>query len=174
MHPFDELVDYCAGATLRALGEADERTIEALQTSGATPLVTALQMSQLQRAIFAVGMFSMFEATLKDKLNCSHGFNEATVILDQEGSGDLKERFGDLILAINVLKHGRGRSYNALVAKADKLPFRVKLPDEAFFSEGDVSEVSTLIEVDDAFVRSCSGAIREVSETIRAVRPGFY
>src|SRR5688572_17680059 len=153
MHRFDELVDYCAAFTLEALREADERTVDALQTSGATSLVKALQMIQLQRAISAVGMFSLFEAMLQDGLECRDGFQEANGILESEGELELKERFGDFQLAINVLKHGRGRSHDALVAKADRLSFRVKRPGEGSFFEGDVSEVATLIAVDDAFVR---------------------
>jgi hypothetical protein len=62
-----------------------------------------------------------------------------------------------------VLKHGRGRSYDALVKKASALPFRVKRPGESFFCEGDIAEVSTLVEVDDAFLLSCAEIIREVS-----------
>lgn len=173
MHSFTELVDRCTTFTLEALREVNDRTIKALQTSGATSLVKTLQMIQLQKAILAVGMFSLFEASLQDGLNCSNGFGEAARILDDEGELALKERFDDLFLAINVLKHGRGRSYDALVAKADTLPFRVKLPGEAFFFEGDVSEVSMLIEVDHAFVQRCGEVISGVSEVIRRVRPEF-
>ena len=93
--------------------------------------------------------------------------------MDREGEAVLKDRFSDLQLAINVLKHGRGRSYDALVAKAGALRFRVKLPGEVFFCDGDVSEVSTLIEVDDSFVLSCAEVIREVSEAIRRANPEF-
>lgn len=130
-------------------------------------------MVQLQKAIQAVGMFSMFEAILQDGLNCSDGFRGAGQILANNGKVDLKARFEDLQMAVNVLKHGQGRSYNALVEKAERLPFRIKQPGETFFSEGDVSEVSTLIEVDDAFVLGCAEVIREVSEAIRAARPDF-
>ncbi len=171
MHTFTELIDRCTAFTLKALEEANERTIDALQTSAATNLVKTLQMIQLQKAILAVGMFSIFEATLQDGLSCSNGFREATDILDYEGEVGLKERLNDLQLAVNVLKHGHGRSYDALVAKAGTLSFRVKLPEEAFFCEGDVSEVSTLIEVEDTFVLSCAEVIREVSEKIRSARP---
>lgn len=107
-------------------------------------------------AVPAVGMFSLFKAILQDGLNCRDGFREATDILDHAGEQALKERFVDLQRAINVLKHGRGHSYDALVAKAAALSFRVKLPDETFFEEGDVAEVSTLIAVEDAFVLNCA------------------
>ena len=173
MHSFTELVDRCATFTLETLREANERTIEALQTSGATSLIKTLQIIQLQKVILAVGMFSIFEASLQECLDCSNGFGEAKKILDDEGELDMQERFDDLFLAINVLKHGRGRSYDALVVKAETLPFRIKLPDESFFFEGDVSEVSTLVEVDDAFVQHCGDVISDVSRVIRRVRPEF-
>lgn len=174
MHSFAELVDHCTAFTLEALRQANGRVLDGLQTSAATPLVKALQMVQLQKAILAVGMFSLFEAMLQDGLECSDGFREAGEILDREGEMVLKERFVDLQLAINVLKHGRGRSYDALIAKADRLPFRIKRPGEAFFFEGDVSEIATLIEVDDAFVLNCLEVIRQVSETVQKTRPRFF
>ena len=173
MHSFTELVDRCATFTLETLREANDRTIDALQTSGATSLVKTLQMIQLQKAIFVVGMFSIFEASLQEGLSCSNGFGEAKKILDDEGELDLKERFDDFFLAVNVLKHGRGRSYDVLVAKAESLPFRIKLPEESFFFEGDISEVSTLVEVNDAFVQCCGDVISDVSGVIRRVRPEF-
>jgi len=71
MHTFADIVDRGTAFTLEALRVANERTIDALQTSAATPLVKALQMIQLQKAILAVGMFSLFEAILQDGLMCS-------------------------------------------------------------------------------------------------------
>jgi hypothetical protein len=173
MHSFNELVYRCATFTLKTLEEANAKTIEELQTSSATSLVKTLQMVQLQKVIFAVGMFSIFESDLQEGLSCSNGFGEAKKILEDEGELDLKERFDDLFLAINVLKHGRGRSYDALVAKTHILPFRIKLPNESFFFEGDVSEISTLVEVDNAFVQLCGKVISDVSKSISRLRPEF-
>lgn len=173
MHSYSDLIYRSTIFSLDALREVNKNAVDALQSSAATPPVKALQMVQLQKAIQAVGMFSMFEAMLQDGLNGNDGFREAGQILADEGEAALKEQFDNLQMAVNVLKHGQGRSYKALVAKAENLPFRVKLPGEAFFSEGDVSEVSTLIEVDDAFVLSCAEVIRDVSGIIRRVRPDF-
>jgi len=167
MHSFSELADRCTSFTLAALREANDRTVDMLQTSGATNLVKTLQMIQLQKAVLAVGMFSIFEADLQASLGCKNGFKKARQILDGKGKAELKDRFDDLYFAINALKHGRGDSYNTLVAKAEQLPFRVKLPTESFFFEGDVAEVDTLIEVDDAFVQLCGDMISEVSQAIR-------
>ncbi len=173
MHNFADLADRCAAFTLGTLQRANERAVDELQTSGATSLVKTLQMIQLQKVILAVGLFSIFEANLQDRLNCNDSFRKVEAILEQQLEQDLKERFCDLALAVNVLKHGRGRSYDALVDKAQNLPFRVKLPNESFFFEGDVSEVATLIEVDDAFVQRCGAVIGEVSEVVRRVHPQF-
>ena len=170
MHDFSELVQHTTAFTLNALGSAQRGVIEELQSSAATPLIKALQMVQLQRAISAVGMFSMFDAILQEDLQCADGFLKAEELLKAAGEMALKERFDDLQLAVNVLKHGRGRSYNDLVKKAGSLPFRVKLQDEAFFCEGDVAEVSTLVEVDDAFVQLCAEVIHDVSLAINSMR----
>ncbi|ETF01052.1 hypothetical protein W822_17355 [Advenella kashmirensis W13003] len=166
MHEFDELAEHCAIFTLDALRIANEATVEALHTSGATRLVQTLKMIQLQKVILAVGMFSIFEASLQSRLDCRDGFREAKSELERQGENDLKEGFEDLIDAINALKHGEGRSYKKLVAKAKKLPFRVKQPNEAFYFEGDISEPDTLIQVDDAFVQHCGTVISTVYKVV--------
>ena len=163
MHEFNELVQRSTAFSLNALGAAQERAVDALQTSAATTLVKTLQMVQLQKAISAVGMFAMFDAILQDQLQCANGFRKAGELLEAQGDVALNEKFSDLQLAVNVLKHGKGRSYEALVKKAAYLSFRVKLPNEAFFNEGDVAEIATLVEVDDAFVLLCAEVIHEVS-----------
>lgn len=170
MHAFPELIDRCAAFTLQALEEAQTRTLESLQSSAATPLVKTLQMVQLQKVVSAVGMFSIFDAQLQRRLGCVDGLKEAAIILSSLDVEDLKERFLNLRLAINVLKHGEGRSYAELLKTAETLPFRIKKPDENFFNEGDVSELATLIEVDDAFVLHCAGTIREVLNAISISR----
>lgn len=62
---------------------------------------------------------------------------------------------------------------DALVEKAGVLPFRVKLPGQPYFFEGDVSEADTLIEADDAFVQRCGDVIGEVSAAVRRPHPDF-
>ena len=163
MHEFNELVQRSTAFSLSALSDAQQRTADALQTSAATTLVKTLQMVQLQKAISAVGMFSMLDAILQFQLQCKDGFKEAGQILENQGQVSLKECFSDLQLAVNVLKHGKGRSYEALVKKAATLPFKVKLPNENFFNEGDVFEISTLVEVDDTFILLCAEIIHKVS-----------
>ena len=168
MRDFGELIQHSTTFSLNALDAAQKNAIEELQTSAATPLVKALQMVQLQKAIFAVGMFSIFDAILQEQLQCPDGFQEVAKLLEANGETVLKEQFSDLQLAVNVLKHGRGRSYDALVQKAESLPFRIKLPDEVFFNEGDVAEVLTLVEVDDAFVLLCAEIINTISVFINS------
>ena len=123
-------------------------------------------MIQLQKAIFSIGMFSMFEAALQDQLSCRNGFEGAKNILKEKQNLKLHNRFDEFICAINVLKHGKGRSYDALLSKSEILPFKIKLQGENFFDEGDISEIDTLIEVDDSFVLNCADLIDKVSSEI--------
>lgn len=99
-------------------------------------------------------------------MECRDGFAAVRECLERSGEVDLCNRFSLFVYAINVLKHGRGRSYDALIAICADLPFRIKRPGEDFFSEGDVSEVATLIEVDDRFVRECAGLVVQVANVI--------
>ncbi|MCB9311006.1 MAG: hypothetical protein H6567_13190 [Lewinellaceae bacterium] len=174
MHQFSDLVYRSTAFSLGTLSEVESKVIDELQTSGSTTLVKTLQMIQLQKAIIAIGMFSLFESIIQDGLNCSNGFKEAKKIISQSGNVSLSLRFEDFICAVNVLKHGKGRSYNALVAKANNLPFKIKLPGEEYFDEGDVAEVSTLIEVDDEFALACAELIEEVSNEIRKAKPEYF
>jgi len=174
MYSFVELINNCIDFTLKSLSDVNEKTIEALQTRGASHLVRSLEMIQFQKAILAIGVFSIFEASLQDGLRCTNGFDTAKEILDNEGEYNIKDRFDNYILAINVLKHGRGRSYDTLVAKVQSLPFKVRMPCDSFFQEGNVSEISTLVQVDDTFVRNCNSIICAVSEVIQRTHPEFY
>jgi hypothetical protein len=141
---------------------AQQAASEELQTKATTPLVKALQAVELQKAISAVGMFSMFDAILQVDLQCTDGFATAAELLEEKSEMVLKERFSDAQLAINVLKHGRGRSYEALLKKVNTLPFKVKLANEAFSNEGDVAEISTLLQANDEFVLFCAEVIHDV------------
>lgn len=173
MHSFDDLVYRGTSFTLNALEKVNFKVMEELQTSGSTIAVKNLQMIQLQKAILSIGMFSLFDSILQGGLSCRSGFEEAKKILIRIGKVELHDRFDDFICAINVLKHGHGKSYNALVSKSQSLPFRLKLPGENFFYEGDISEVSTLIEVDDKFVLNCAELIELVSKEIRREIPDY-
>lgn len=170
MHAFHELADRSTRFILAVLQDEQAQAIEALQTSGATRHVKHLQMVELHRVVTAVGTFSIFEAMLQDQLSVVDGFQAARDTLCGEGFAELKMRFRQYVDAINVLKHGQGRSYERLLAEVAHLPFRLRLPHEACFEEGDVSEVVTLIKVDDAFVQGCVEVIREVATALKEVR----
>ena len=168
MHRFTELVDRCLALALGGMRADRDRVVEQLQSSGATPLVKALQMINLQKSIIAVGAFAMFDAILQDALDVDDGFKGATSILS-EVNKELCDLFAIMCAAVNVLKHGRGRSYKFLVSRSKEkaLPFRLLMPDETFFNEGDVDEINTLIYVDDAFVQLCGDVISQVSQALR-------
>jgi hypothetical protein len=157
-----ELIPRAVAFTLEHTAEARAKVHEALQTSGATPLVTALRMMTMQQAIVAIGALQVFESVLQQTYGWKDAFPELDAHLRRHGKDDLADRFVQFKDAMNVLKHGAGKSYERLLAKAGKLPFKVKPKDEAFFSEGNVSEVTSLIEPTPEFVESCAKIIEEV------------
>ena len=168
MHPYFELVERSARLALHALKVAED---QAFQMGGTTAAVKTLQAIRLQKAIMAVGMFSMSESILQDRLKCNNGFTEARRCLKGQKKIALEKRFSQFYAAINVLKHGRGESYESLL-KHNQLPFRIKHPGSAFFFEGDASEVTALVDVDDKFIMDCAQLIQDVSNVVRKVHPG--
>ena len=172
MHNFSELIDNMTHFTLSFLNNLETKTAQALETSSATQLVKKLQMIQLEKIVIIVGIFSFFEAILQNRLNCTNGFKEAKKVLQNNNEPELLSRFIDLELAINSLKHGKGRSYNKLISKnGESLKFKIKHPENNHFHEGDVSEVTALIDVDDDFIFGCVKTIKQVSEKIEKLHP---
>ena len=153
--------------TLRHAEEVEQQVLEALQTSGATSHVNALRMLGMQSAIIAIGTLQAFEGLLQQKKGWKDTFQELDRTLRAAGHADLADRFIDHRDAINVLKHGDGRSYQKLLARRDALPFVVKAKGDRFFDEGDVSEGIRLVDADHAFVRQCSDIVQEVVEALR-------
>src|SRR6266481_3468961 len=112
MHAFDtDLLPLCAEFTLSHSRAVEDEVIAELQTSARTPLVKALQMLRLQRAIFVTGMFSLFESILQNEMGWTQPFERLKEHLRQSGNPKLAETFNHYQLAINALKHGMGRSY---------------------------------------------------------------
>ncbi len=173
MHAFTDLIYRGTTFTVRSLNEAESRVGKLLRESGSTVNVKNLQMIRLQKAILAVGMFSMFDAALQSSLASDDGFASARAALQDSGKVALVKRFDLFVAAVNVLKHGHGRSHDYLLAQKEPLPFRVRRDDDPFFNEGDVSEISTLVEVTDQFVADCAQLIEDVGRAITKSR-GVY
>ena len=162
------LLTACANFTLKHNAEIQQKLIEELQTSGATQLVVPLRMLRLQRAVLAIGIFSLFEAPLQSKLGWEKPFDELDTYLRRHAEADLASAISDYYLAVNVLKHGKGRSLDKLRARAGALEFKVKPLSDTFFDEGDVSEVDTFVDADEKFVRRCAELIDAASAIIRS------
>ena len=166
MHNFNELIQYSTSFNLTSINKEIKKLYKNLENDASTLNIKILQMMELQKVIISIGMFSMFDAIVQDKLNCKNGFKRINEILTEKNEIELRNSFEDLSEAINVLKHGKGRSYESLLKKIDSLKFKIKKSDEAFFDEGNICEVNTLIKVDDEFVLYCSDIIHEVYNTV--------
>jgi hypothetical protein len=166
--PDIQLLSRCAELTLSHSKKIEEEALVELENSSRTSLIMTLRTIRLQHAVLAIGMLSLFESLLKSHMRWAHPFDQLRDYLNQHQRLDLAQVFEQYRLAVNVLKHGRGRSYDRLLTQSTELEFKIKEPSEAFFHEGDVSEVVTLIDADDQFVRRCAALVEEISTFIRS------
>jgi hypothetical protein len=168
-----ELLPGCAEFTLSHSRAVEGKIIEELQTSAATRLIMGLRTIRLQRAILAIGMFSLFEALLQSHMGWRKPFDRLVTYLEGSEERALARSFNQYRLAINVLKHGEGLSYDQLLAVSSKLEFKIRPKGEPFLSEGDVSEVGVLVYADEAFVQRCAALIAQASAIIREGTEGL-
>lgn len=160
-----ELLLSCARAAMHQAREGDARIMEVLGETAGSALVNSLRISRLQKIVFVVGMLSLYEAMLQAKW-ASEPFATLKGFLIEHGEADLAQRFSDYQDAINALKHGRGRSYDRLLKRADNLDFQIKRDGENFICEGDVSEVNALVDVDERFVTHCAELIAQTAQLL--------
>ena len=147
----------------------NERLIrEELSKAGATRHIIHARAMTFLRVSHAVGMFSTFEAELQGyfSLQSSNAFDVTKDTLEKANHKDLSINLSLYKDAINVLKHGHGRSYERLL-KYDNLPFAILKPGEYFFFEGDIGEINILIEVNDKFLLDCVNLINDISTAVR-------
>ncbi|WP_227271776.1 hypothetical protein [Roseobacter weihaiensis] len=128
----------------------DEHVSELLELmdkqGGQTVFINGLRMATVQVEIAAVGVFSLFEARMKHHFQNGSFFKKLKKHLVGSGQSELADDIWHYYLAVNVLKHGCGGSYEELCNATD-LPFNIKQPGEHYFEEGDVAEPEGLVNV---------------------------
>ena len=102
----------------------------------------------------------MLEGILEQTTGWEKPLIELETRLRDDGFDSIAIKFEQFRLAINVLKHGSGRSYRELL-KFRGLPFRIKREDQSCFEEGDVSEIPALIAVDENFLLRCAAIVEQ-------------
>ena len=96
---------------------------------------TDAQVKELRRAtkaleLAAVDIFSIFEARMQHHFKRGPFSRKLKALLLESKELDLAERLHKFYLAVNVLKHGKGASYRALLNSPTSL-FDVKSPQTA-------------------------------------------
>ena len=139
-----------ARLTAQRFDERVSKLHDLINVNGAqTGLVNDLKMAVLELEIAVVGVFSLFEARMQHKLHTGSFYKQLKSHLVAAGQHQLARDIWHYYLAVNVLKHGLGASYQELCQSTD-LPFTIKDTRSNFFDEGDVAEVEGLINVTEA------------------------
>lgn len=168
MHDFAELALRGEVISRRIYEEETDQILGLLAETGETIYVKALQSLSLHRAAYLVGMCSMYEAYLEGRYGES-GWALVRRTLGDAGEQDLLQRFEFMTAAVNVLKHGQGRSYEYLCQRRLELPFSIAMEDGTEdFDEGDVSMLVSLVVVDQELADFFNAVIMEISDFLTA------
>lgn len=151
------------------INEGNDWVHKALGHRTDSSAINAFRTLTMSSYILCIGGLSVLEATIQQGLGWENGFKELDERLRASGRGDLADRFQDYKDAVNVLKHGAGRSYDRLVARRGELGFNIKGPGESFFDEGDVGEVTGLIDANTAFAEQIASIVDEVVGAIAEI-----
>lgn len=168
-HTSWELVVATLKASAASVQRENDEALDRLMDDGSSAVVNAARVSQIRIVMLAVGGFSMLEGILEQTRDWREPFIELDKELRAKGLGSIADEFLVYKMAINVLKHGFGRSYEWLLSR-ENLPFRVKNRDESFFEEGDIGEIPGLILVDHFFVHSCASVIEKALTALKIPR----
>ena len=141
--------------------DAFDQIYRELEHSGSTHLFTALDICHTRICAMAVGLFSLYESRLQSKYGLESPFDKLETQLANFGSTNQLEEFKDFRAAINVLKHGKGRSHSNLLVRGERLPFKVQEALGALVVEGDVCPPSDLILVSTEFLELCCEIIEK-------------
>ena len=170
LHDID-LVPLAAEFSVAGQEVAEAHNLARLEFTGSNKSIATARMLTMRATIVATGTVSVFEALLQQSLGWEQPYVRLDKHLREHDFVDLADRFMDYRDAINVLKHGAGRSHDRLLSRKARLDFLVRALEQPFHDEGDISEISTLVRADAAFVRNCGQLIAEITEALRRTVP---
>ena len=156
------LVQTCR-AMARRVSDRLESYHQQLTESASTHLLVGVDVCLCECAASAVGCVSLYESRLKKTFGWAVPFKELQEWLSQNNQSALALEVELLVMAINVLKHGEGRSLSTLQNFAGKLPFDLHLGDGEF----DVCFQPELISVGPDFVEYCADLIERTWKEVQ-------
>jgi hypothetical protein len=148
-------------ATAQQVKGVLENIYSELETSGATRLLSGIDICNSQVAVSLVGVFSVYDSRLQ------------IAIGGDKPIDDLIKRLAlaDYRLAVNVLKHGVGSSHTKLLARKSQLPFQVQANVGELAVEGDVCPPSDLVIVSTEHLEQCCDLIEKTWAFVQATMP---
>lgn len=146
----------------RAFAANIQETMDAihleLQTSASTRLLVSQDVCQTQLGAATIGIVSLYESRLQTNLGWKEPLRDLQSNLAQLGEHILGDQIATIYLVVNALKHGTGRSHEALLPQS--VPgIKVRRPADTFYPEGDVCPNPDLVEVTPQFLESCCDLI---------------
>ena len=159
-------------STARQIRNALSEIYKELETSGATRLLSGIDVCYTQIAASAVGIFSIYESRLKSAHGWNKPFDEVERLLVASGLQKQAMEFENFRQAVNVLKHGEGPSHTRLLGRKDGLPFKVQSAPGSLHEEGDVCPPRDLVLVSAEFMELCCDVIEKSWPIVQTTMQG--
>ena len=143
----------------------------ALETSGATRVLSGIDICNSQVALSLVGVFSVYESRLQTAIGGDKPVDDLIKLLASAGHAADAAALDDYRLAVNVLKHGVGSSHTKLLARKSRLPFQVQANFGELAVEGDVCPPSDLVVVSTEHLEQCCDLFERTWVFVQAALP---
>lgn len=166
-----QTVTTAARATAYQVSRALEEIFAALETSGATHLLSSIDVCNSQVALSLVGVFSVYESRLQTAVGADKPIDDLIKRLEIAGHVADALAVDEYRLAVNVLKHGVGASHKKLLLRRTRLPFQVQAYAGELAVEGDVCPPSDLVIVSAEHLEQCCDLIERTWDFVRLVIP---
>ncbi|EXS68115.1 hypothetical protein BF95_07465 [Sphingobium sp. Ant17] len=101
------------------VAEAYDTYVANLQTGASSVDVNGLRTCSMATTIIVVGVIGTFEGMLQQSFGWANAYPELDKLLRSQNRADLADSLLNYRLAVNVLKHGEGPSYDRLLDKRD-------------------------------------------------------
>jgi hypothetical protein len=160
-----------ARATARQVKGVLDNIYSELETSGATRLLSGIDICNSQVALALVGVFSVYDSRLQVVVGGEKPIDELIKRLASAGHAVDAAAMDDYRLAVNVLKHGVGSSHTKLLARKSHLPFQVQAFVGELAVEGDVCPPSDLVIVTTEHLEQCCDLIETTWAFVQATTP---
>lgn len=160
-----ELATMIPLVTLPFVEVASQRFLKELSFFGNTAPINGLVLWNLAYSAVAIGTWHMYEHFATESLGRQNPIKWIISKLQMEGKVELANELETCRLAINVLKHGRGPSYDRLRRQPNLTKMHLRITEDEDW-EGVVGANPVLLDFNEDFIFAMARSVKAAQEVI--------